>query len=139
MSLTEVPAKLATLQLLEDAIAFRTHRLNTPCPDCTPSRKCDDHACDVDLVERYQARYATAFTDAFANVHPADITLVTQPPDGTPPGIALTCAAILDWLRDLAADGPIVTDLDGSPVVIELDGPNVIEHPLAPGDDRSDH
>jgi hypothetical protein len=43
------------LQALEDAIAYRRARLTAPCPDCTASdQKCDDHACDLNLIAAYQ-------------------------------------------------------------------------------------
>jgi hypothetical protein len=44
------------LQALDDAIAWRRARIAAPCPDCEPgpdSRRCDDHACDVDLIVAY--------------------------------------------------------------------------------------
>jgi hypothetical protein len=43
------------LQALEDAIAYRRARVSAPCPDCTASgQKCDDHACDLNLIAAYQ-------------------------------------------------------------------------------------
>jgi hypothetical protein len=43
------------LQALEDAIAYRRARATAPCPDCTASgHRCDDHACDLDLIADYQ-------------------------------------------------------------------------------------
>jgi len=45
------------LQALDDAIAWRRARIAAPCPDCEPgrdSRRCDDHACDVDLIVAYK-------------------------------------------------------------------------------------
>jgi hypothetical protein len=45
------------LQALEDAIAYRRARVAAPCPDCGAAvrdGRCDDHACDVDLIAGYQ-------------------------------------------------------------------------------------
>jgi hypothetical protein len=43
------------LQALEDAIAYRRARVSGLCPDCTASgRRCDDHACDLNLIAAYQ-------------------------------------------------------------------------------------
>jgi hypothetical protein len=43
------------LQALDDAIAYRAARATAPCPDCGPQARCDDHACDADLITSYQA------------------------------------------------------------------------------------
>jgi hypothetical protein len=134
----QISAKIGTLQSLDDAIAFRLSRLNLPCPDCTADQKCIDHACDVDLIAGYQDRYAAALADAFANMDPDAIEQIMQPGDGTPPTVGLLSAAVLTRLRELAADGPVVTQLDGRPVMIELDGQAVVEHPLvADSDDEA--
>jgi hypothetical protein len=43
------------LQALDDAIAWRRARITAPCPDCEPDgRRCDDHACDLDLIVAYK-------------------------------------------------------------------------------------
>jgi hypothetical protein len=45
------------LQALDDAIAWRRARITAPCPDCEPGpdgRRCDDHACDLDLIAAYK-------------------------------------------------------------------------------------
>jgi hypothetical protein len=45
------------LQALDDAIAWRQARIDAPCPDCEPGPdgpRCDDHACDVDLIAAYK-------------------------------------------------------------------------------------
>jgi hypothetical protein len=50
-----VQAECQRLQALEDAIAYRRARVSAPCPDCTASgHKCDDHACDLNLIAIYQ-------------------------------------------------------------------------------------
>jgi hypothetical protein len=43
-------------QALQDAIVLRRARAGTYCHDCdqAPSGRCDDHACDVDLIARYE-------------------------------------------------------------------------------------
>jgi hypothetical protein len=59
-----VQAECQHLQALEDAIAYRRARVTAPCPDCTASgQKCDDHACDLNLITAYQ-RTAIAILDA---------------------------------------------------------------------------
>lgn len=48
---------LQRLQAFEDAIAYRTARLATPCPDCRPhSALCDDHATDLSLIADYRSQ-----------------------------------------------------------------------------------
>jgi hypothetical protein len=52
------------LQALEDAIAYRRARVTAPCPDCTASgHRCDDHACDLDLIADYQQTAMAAIRD----------------------------------------------------------------------------
>ena len=126
----QVTATIGTLQSLEDAIAFRLGRLSLPCPDCTADHKCIDHACDVDLIAGYQDRYAAACRDALADIDPGGIEQIMPPGDGTPPIVGVLSAAVLTRLRELAADGPVMTQLDGRPVMIELDGQAVVEHLL---------
>jgi len=63
------------LQALEDAIAYRRARAAAPCPDCTASgHRCDDHACDLDLIADYQ-RTAIAILDGSSQ------TLTSRPAD----------------------------------------------------------
>jgi hypothetical protein len=69
---TGVPerARFQQLQALEDAIAYRRARLAVPCPDCGPAetgRKCDDHACDVDLIACYWQTARTAHRELSAS------------------------------------------------------------------------
>jgi hypothetical protein len=134
----ETSAKLGTLQVLDDAIAFRLGRLNMPCRDCTPEQKCADHAWDVDLVEGYKDTYADAFREACAGMDPEDIDQIMRRGDDMPPTVGVLSAAVLARLRELAADGPAVTRLDGRSVVIELDGRAVAEYPLATDGDDAD-
>lgn len=42
------------LQALDDAIAYRRARLGHPCPDCRDGAHCDDHACDLVLLNGYE-------------------------------------------------------------------------------------
>lgn len=46
--------RLQRLQSLEDAISFRMARVATPCPDCSPSGRCDDHSVDLELIAGYK-------------------------------------------------------------------------------------
>jgi hypothetical protein len=131
----QVTATLGTLQSLDDAIAFRQSRLNLPCPDCTADDKCIDHACDLDLIAGYQDRYAAAYRAALAGMDPDDIEQIMPPGDGTPPIVGVLSAVVLTRLRGLAADGPVMTQLDGRPVMIELDGHAIVEHQLVTDND----
>jgi hypothetical protein len=130
----EIAAKMGTLQLTDDAIAYRQSHLDQACPDCRPARRCHEHAVDEHLIASYQDRYAQALRDALTGIDPADIAEVVPPGDITalPTAEALSLL-ILARLRELAASGPAIIHLDGRPVVIELDGRSVIEHPLPPG------
>ena len=62
---------------------------------------------------------------------PGEVDRAMQQGDGTPPTVIALSMAIMARLRELTADGPVVTQLDGCPVILELDGPVLIEHPLA--------
>jgi hypothetical protein len=129
----EVSAKLTNLQMADDALAFRLRRLDQPCPDCAPGQKCADHAGDVTLVARYQDACNAALRDALAGADPADIDRFMPPGGDTPATVGALSVLMLARLRELAADGPVVVDLDGRPAIIELEGRNVIEHPLPDG------
>jgi hypothetical protein len=134
----ETSAKMAALQTLDDAIAFRLDRLKLSCPDCTADQKCHDHASDADLISGYQDRYASAFSDALADMDPDEIEQVMQRDDDTPPTVAVLSTMVLKRLRELAADGPALMHLAGRDVVIELDGSAIVEHPLTADSDDSD-
>jgi len=47
---------LRLIQALEDALIFRRARSMSLCADCaeTPGGRCDDHACDLELITGYQ-------------------------------------------------------------------------------------
>jgi len=54
---TRTRARFQLLQALEDAIAYRRARVAAPCPDCGSAgagRRCDEHACDLNLIAAYQ-------------------------------------------------------------------------------------
>jgi len=135
----EVSARLGILQSLDDALAFRLGRLGSPCDDCTPGHRCTDHAHDEQLVAGYQERHGLVLTEVFAGMDPAEVGRATQQGDGTPPTVIALSLAISARLRELAADGPFVAEFDGRMVVIELDGPLLVEHPLMPHDDELPH
>ena len=128
----QMAEKITTLQSLDDAIAFRLDTLNQPCPECAPAGRCAQHDNDVHLIASYQNRHAAAYRDALTGLDPADIATIMQPGDDPPTTAAVLSIAVMARLRELAADGPVMTHLDGQPVVIELDGQVIIEHPLTP-------
>jgi len=133
----QVSAQLGALQSLDDAIAYRLGRLNAPCPGCGPAARCAEHRQDEHLIASYQDRRAATLRDTLAGMDPADIALIMQPGDGTPPAAAAYGLAVLARLRELTADGPVLVELDGGPVVIERDGPVLLEHPMLPGSQDS--
>ncbi len=50
-------ARFQHLQAVEDAIAYRRARVAAPCADCGQvpgGGRCDDHACDLDLMAAYE-------------------------------------------------------------------------------------
>lgn len=130
----QVSAQIGVLQSLDDAIAYRLDRLSQPCPDCRPAARCADHRQDEHLIGRYQARYAAALRDTLAGIDPADVALIMQP-GGTDPTAGALSLVVMARLRELAASGPVLADLDGSPAIYETDGPAIIEHPLQPASD----
>jgi hypothetical protein len=86
-----VRAECQHLQALEDAIAYRRARVSAPCPDCTASgQKCDDHACDLNLIAVYQRTAITILnassqTDAIRGNHPpAPATKPSAPSPASP-------------------------------------------------------
>jgi hypothetical protein len=126
----QMSAMIGALQSLDDAIAYRLGRLTRPCPGCGPAARCAEHRHDEELLASYQDRYAAAFRDALASLPPGDVALVMQPGGAAPCTAAVLSVAVLARLRALAADGPAVVELDGRTVLIEQDGPVIIEHPL---------
>lgn len=111
----KVSAAIGTLQSLDDAIAFRLGRLNQPCQDCAEDEKCAVHSYDERLVVRYQARYAAAFCDAIAGMDSHKVGQIIERGDGIPQTAAVRSTAILTRVLETAADGPVVTELDGRP------------------------
>jgi hypothetical protein len=127
----EISARLTTLQMAEDALAYRQQRLSRPCPDCAPGRRCPDHAHDEGLAGRYQHACDQALSYALEGTDPADVSRVMPPGSDVPPTAGALGVLTLARLRELAADGPVETVLDGRPVMIELDGEgNIVEYPL---------
>lgn len=124
--------KLGMLQSLDDAIAFRFGRLQRPCLDCTPRHRCTEHAFDQYLFQAYKARYAAACAGALAELDPGGIGQLIQA-GRMPPTAAIVGAAVTARLREAAASGPVVIELDREPVVIELNGQTLAENPLLPG------
>lgn len=129
----EVSRKLGKLQLLDDAIAYRLSRLDLPCPCCGPAGRCDEHGRDEELVTGYVDRYAAVFSDVLAGIDPGEVALMMRPGDSTPPTVGAVGAALMSRLRALAATGPVILELEGGPVLIEQDGPVLVEHPLTIG------
>jgi hypothetical protein len=135
----EVSAQLETLQSLDDAIAFRLGRLHAPCADCASDLKCMDHRSDVRLIGRYQERHISVFREVCAGMDPDEIDRASRQGDGIPPTVLALSVALNTKLRELAADGPVVVELDGSPAIMELDGPVLHEYPVVTdGDDDPD-
>jgi hypothetical protein len=108
-------------------------RLQSPCQACDADGRCPEHRQDENLIASYQDRHAAALQDALAGMDPGDIALIMQPGDDLPPTAAAFSVVVMARLREIAADGPVVVELDDGPVVIELDGSVIIEHPLLPG------
>ena len=133
----QVSTQIGALQSLDDAIAYRLDRLNVPCLDCGTAARCAEHRQDEHLIASYQDRRAATLRDTLAGMDPADIALIMQPGDDTPPTAAAFGLAVLARLRELTADGPVLVELDGGPVVIERDGPVLLEHPMVPGSQDS--
>jgi len=107
-----VSSKLGILQSLDDAIAFRLNRLESPCDDCTLSERCDDHAGDARLVDQYQERHGSVLKEVFAEMDPDDIALVAQPGENLPPTVIALSVAMIGQLRKLASEGIAVVDGD---------------------------
>lgn len=124
-------AQIGMLQALDDAIAFRSGRLQRPCLDCTGRHRCTEHAFDQYLLEAYKTRHTSARADVLAELD-LDHTGTLMQASGEPPTAAILGAAVTAWLREAAARGPVVVELDRDPVVIELSGPALAGYPLPP-------
>jgi hypothetical protein len=127
----ETSSRIAVLQILDDAISYRLHRQNLPCPECTSGGKCPEHAWDQNLIDRYQEQYAGIFQETLARMDPDDIARIMQPGDDTTPTAGALSIAVLAALRDHATDGPVIITLDSGPVIIERDGPFLTPHAFA--------
>jgi len=128
----ETAAALQSLQSLDDAIAFRSARLDQPCPGCAPPRRCADHASDQRLITQYQRSQAATLTQLIAGFDPDDVRDLITGSEGTPPTVIAVTLAMQARIRELTADGPVTATFDGRPVIFERDGRRLIEHPLAP-------
>ena len=129
----ETRAALHYLQCLDDALAYRTSRLARPCPACAPGGRCEDHRRDEDVIAGYRDRSATVLRDFLSRFDPGDVQAVTSGPESPPPAEQACAVAMITWLRQAAADGPVLTERAGRPVIIEMADGQLIEHPLPPG------
>jgi hypothetical protein len=73
------------------------------------------HSYDERLVVQYHARYAAAFCDAIAGMDPFKVDQIIERGAGTPRTAAVLSTAILTRVLEIAADDPVVTELDGRP------------------------
>ena len=127
----ETSSRLTTLQMAEDALAYRRQQLSLPCPDCAPGRRCIDHVHDEGLADRYQCICEQALTYALEGTDPADLARIMGPGSDIPPTAAALSILTITRLRKLAADGPTETVIEGRRVIIELDDEgNIAEYPL---------
>jgi hypothetical protein len=125
--------KIGVLQLLDDAIAYRLDRLNLPCQACRPGARCADHRRDEELITGYTDTYAATLSDVLAGMDPDDIERMIRPGHHTPPTAGGVGTALMTRLRELAASGPVILELNGRTVMIDQDGPVPLDHPLAAG------
>lgn len=97
----KVSAAIGTLQALDDAIAFRSGRLDQPCQDCAEDHKCVAHSYDERLIQRYHARYAAAFCDAIAGMDPYEVDQIMRRGDGMPRTAALLSRTVRTRVPEL--------------------------------------
>lgn len=136
----EISAALGHLQGLDDAVAYRSSRLAGPCPDCPPGDRCLDHAVDEKFIAEYQERYAAAFREFMSGFDPAVVADFTTRAAIGPPTELAYALALTVRLRELAAtSGPVIVTLAGTPMVIEMDGENVVVHALTPDSSAPGH
>lgn len=130
-----VQDRLVMCQMIDDAIEYRRWRSALPCPACGPGDddgdRCADHAQDQVVIRAYEARYEEAFSAAVAVLNPADVRQVIAD-DCLDRTAALHGVTVLGQLRALAADGPVLMNLEGRDVIIEIDGDRIAESPLEP-------
>jgi hypothetical protein len=119
--------------MIEDAIDYRQGRAALPCADCGPGAGdwCEDHAQDLVLIRGYQGRYEEAFGAAVACLDPADVALVVEG-EREMRTAALYGVVLLLGMREIAADGPVLMNLEGRDVLIETEGGRIGEYPLEP-------
>jgi hypothetical protein len=132
----DVSAGLRTLQSLDDAIAFRMRRMTESCDECAPGQRCADHAGDEKLVTAYRREHGEVLRRTLDTISPGDAEHALQESAGIPPTVLATSLALATRLRELAADGPVVTDLGDGPVLVTLRDGVLVEQALsAAGDD----
>lgn len=76
--------------------------------------------------------YAATLSEALAGMDPDEVERMIRPGDDTPPTLGGMCPALMTRLRDLAASGPVILELNCRTVKIEQDGPVLLDHRLAP-------
>jgi len=128
-----VPAGLAVMQALDDAIAFRRARLGAPCAGCAPAGPCPDHAADARLVTSYEQRHYAAFLRACAALGLDPAGAVAAAGDGDTQTLTAWAvgASLVSRLRERAAAGPVLEDLGDGPAVYVLAGDDLVEYPAA--------
>jgi hypothetical protein len=126
-------AGVVMCQLIEDAIEYRRGRAAGPCAACDPAAGgwCADHADDLVVIGGYQARYEEAYRAAVACLDPADVRLVMGD-DCLDRTAGLHGVVMLCRMREIAAAGPVLMNLEGRDVLIEADGDRIGVYPLEP-------
>ena len=117
-----VPAGIAAMQALDDAIAFRRARLDAPCPDCAPARPCPDHSCDARLISSYQQRHHAEYLQVCAALDLAAARAAAQDSDTQARTDHAFAAVLLATMREETAAGPVLADLGEGPLLWYLDG-----------------
>ena len=77
------PRSLTHLQAFDDAMNYRHARLAIYCPDCRPGTRCDDHACDIRLLQAYRRMRLAAGATVDSTGHEAATAAVRRLPQGT--------------------------------------------------------
>jgi hypothetical protein len=103
--------RVAELQALDDAIAFRSGRLGEPCAGCAMADQCAGHVRDEELIAGYRRMQAVRFAEVLQGADPVDVALVTGSGDAVPSAEAAVSLVVLAGLRRAAAAGPGVTGL----------------------------
>lgn len=134
----DVAAGLRTLQSLDDAIAFRLRRMTESCDECAPGQRCADHFVDEKLVTTYRREHGEVLRRTIDTIKPGDAEQALRESAGVPPTVLATSLALATRLRELTADGPIMTNLGDGPVLLTLRDGKLFEYRLsAAGDDSA--